>query len=97
MCPAANRSLMLCQFIYGFSIYSSLTLLPLFFLNQLHFSEAHTLMVMGFFSSLGPLFSVLGGYASDRWTGCYVCLLSAFILFFSAMVSWHWEPPAATV
>lgn len=45
---------MFCQMMFGLSFYGVMVILTRFFLEDLNYSEADTMMVVGAFSSIGP-------------------------------------------
>ncbi len=55
-----NKSMMFCQMMFGLSFYGVMVILTRFFLEDLNYSEADTMMVVGAFSSIGPLFAIAG-------------------------------------
>lgn len=59
------------QLLWGASFYGIYVLLTRFFLDELNYSEADTLMMLGAFGAVGPVFSVLGGLAADRFIGAF--------------------------
>ena len=65
------RILILRQMLWGASFYGVYVLLTRFFLEELNYSEADTLMMLGAFGAVGPVFSVLGGLAADRLIGSF--------------------------
>lgn len=74
-------SMMLAQLIFGLSFYGVMTILTPFFLNELQYSEADTMMIIGAFSALGTLFAVAGGFLGDKVVGEYRSLLISYIAF----------------
>ena len=76
-----NKSMMFCQAMFGLSFYGVMVILTRFFLEDLGYSEADTMMVVGAFSSIGPLFSIAGGFVSDRLLGPYRSLTLAYGAF----------------
>ena len=68
--PAA-KVLILRQMLWGASFYGVYVLLTRFFLEELNYSEADTLMMLGAFGAVGPVFSVIGGIAADRLIGAF--------------------------
>ncbi len=49
-----NKSMMFCQMMFGLSFYGVMVILTRFFLEDLDYNEADTMMVVGAFSSIGP-------------------------------------------
>lgn len=64
-----NKSMMFCQMMFGLSFYGVMVILTRFFLEDLNYSEADTMMVVGAFSSIGPLFAIAGGFIADKFLG----------------------------
>lgn len=62
-----NKSMMFCQAMFGLSFYGVMVILTRFFLEDLGYSEADTMMVVGAFSSIGPLFAIAGGFIADKF------------------------------
>ncbi|GGI70993.1 peptide MFS transporter [Shewanella gelidii] len=78
-----NKSMMICQMMFGMSFYGVMAILTRFFLEDLGYSEADTMMVVGAFSAIGPLFAIAGGFITDRFLGAYRSLTLSFICFAS--------------
>ncbi len=78
-----NKSMMVCQMAFGLSFYGVMAILTRFFLEDLQYSEADTMMVVGAFSSIGPLFAIAGGFIADKFLGAYRSLTIAFFSFAS--------------
>ena len=76
-----NKSMMCCQMMFGLSFYGVMILLTRFFLEELSYSEADTMMVVGAFSSIGPLFAIAGGFISDKFLGAKRSLTLAYLCF----------------
>ena len=76
-----NKSMMICQGAFGLSFYGVTAILTRFFLEDLNYNEADTMMVVGAFSAIGPLFAIAGGFITDKFLGAYRSLLIAFIVF----------------
>ena len=47
-----NKSLMTCQFSFGLAFYGVMVILTRFFLEDLKYSEAETMMVVGAFNQV---------------------------------------------
>lgn len=73
-----NKSMMVCQMMFGLSFYGVMVILTRFFLEDLGYSEADTMMVVGAFSSIGPLFAIAGGFIADKFLGAYRSLTLAY-------------------
>ncbi|WP_372846784.1 peptide MFS transporter [Pontiella sp.] len=80
MWNSLNRSMMVCQMLFGLSYYGVMGILTPFFL-ELGYSEEHTLMILGAFSAIGPLFAVSGGFIADKFLGAYRALTISCIGF----------------
>ncbi len=76
-----NKSMMVCQMAFGLSFYGVMAILTRFFLEDLNYSEADTMMIVGAFSSIGPLFAIAGGFIADKFLGSYRSLTIAFGTF----------------
>lgn len=76
-----NQSMMFCQMMFGLSFYGVMVILTRFFLEELQYSEADTMMIVGAFSSIGPLFAIAGGFIADRFLGSKRSLTLAYIAF----------------
>lgn len=76
-----NKSLMICQFAFGLSFYGVMVILTRFFLEDLNYSEADTMMIVGAFSAIGPLFAIAGGFIADKFLGAYRSLTIAYFSF----------------
>lgn len=66
---------------FGLSFYGVMAILTRFFLEDLHYTEADTMMVVGAFSSIGPLFAIAGGFIADKYLGTYRSLAIAYFSF----------------
>lgn len=69
--PFIARVLILRQFLWGAAFYGTYVLLTKFFLQELNYSEAETIMMMGAFGAVGPVFSAVGGFVADRYIGSF--------------------------
>lgn len=76
-----NKSLLLCQFSFGLSFYGVMVILTRFFLEDLKYCEADTMMVVGAFSAIGPLFAIAGGFIADKFLGAYRSLRLGYGVF----------------
>lgn len=76
-----NKSMMFCQAMFGLSFYGVMVILTRFFLEDLGYNEADTMMVVGAFSSIGPLFAIAGGFIIDKFLGGYRSLTIAYGTF----------------
>jgi dipeptide/tripeptide permease len=73
--------MMVCQMMFGLSFYGVMVILTRFFLEDLGYSEADTMMVVGAFSSIGPLFAIAGGFIADKFLGSYRSLTISYFGF----------------
>ncbi|QIZ76892.1 peptide MFS transporter [Ferrimonas lipolytica] len=76
-----NKSMMFCQMMFGLSFYGVMVILTRFFLDDMGYSEADTMMVVGAFSAIGPLFAIAGGFIADKFLGAYRSLTIAYLGF----------------
>ena len=67
----ASKVLILRQMLWGAAYYGVYVLLTKFFLVELNYSEADTIMILGTFGAVGPVFSALGGVMADRLIGSF--------------------------
>ncbi|BDR20827.1 MFS transporter [Vibrio alginolyticus] len=81
-----NKSMMFCQMMFGLSFYGVLVSLTRFFLEDLNYNEADTMMIVGAFSAIGPLFAIAGGFIADKFLGAYRSLSIAYFAFASGYV-----------
>lgn len=81
-----NKSMMICQGAFGLSFYGVMAILTRFFLEDLKYNEADTMMVVGAFSAIGPLFAIAGGFITDKFLGAYRSLSIAFSVFTAGFV-----------
>ncbi|MBD1566379.1 MFS transporter [Vibrio sp. SA48] len=81
-----NKSMMFCQMMFGLSFYGVMVILTRFFLEDLGYNEADTMMVVGAFSSIGPLFAIAGGFIADKFLGAYRSLTIAYGAFATGYV-----------
>jgi len=70
--------MMFCQMMFGLSFYGVMVILTRFFLEELNYNEADTMMVVGAFSAIGPLFAIAGGFIADKFLGAYRSLTVAY-------------------
>lgn len=66
--------------MFGLSFYGVMVILTRFFLEDLNYSEADTMMVVGAFSSIGPLFAIAGGFIADKFLGAYRSLAISYVM-----------------
>ncbi len=81
-----NKSMLICQMSFGLSFYGVMVILTRFFLEDLQYSEADTMMVVGAFSAIGPLFAIAGGFIADKFLGSFRSLSIAYLTFASGYV-----------
>lgn len=73
-----NKSMMVCQMSFGLSFYGVMVILTRFFLEDLKYNESETMMIVGAFSAVGPLFAIAGGFIADKFLGAYRSLTIAY-------------------
>lgn len=66
---------------FGLSFYGAMAILTRFFLEKLKYSEADTMMIVGAFAAIGPLFAIAGGFIADKFLGAYRSLTIAYLSF----------------
>jgi amino acid/peptide:H+ symporter len=66
---------------FGLSFYGVMAIMTRFFLEDLKYNEADTMMVVGAFSAIGPLFAIAGGFIADKFLGAYRSLTIAYFSF----------------
>lgn len=76
-----NKSMMVAQMAFGLSFYGVMAILSRFLLEDLKYSEADTMMTVGAFSAIGPLFAIAGGFIADKFLGSYRSLSISFLAF----------------
>lgn len=76
-----NKSMMVCQMAFGLSFYGVMVILTRFFLEDLKYNESETMMIVGAFSAIGPLFAIAGGFIADKFLGAYRSLTIAYFIF----------------
>ena len=81
------RVLMLRQMLWGAAYYGVYVLLTRFFLEELNYSETDTLMMLGAFGAVGPVFSVLGGLAADRVIGSFRAVYIGYTCYAAGLLS----------
>ena len=69
--PATAKILILRQLLWGAAFYGVYVLLTKYFLVELNYSEADTIMMLGAFGAVGPVFSAVGGFVADRYIGAF--------------------------
>lgn len=75
--------------MFGLSFYGVMIILTRFFLEDLSYNEADTMMIVGAFSAIGPLFAIAGGFIADKFLGAYRSLAisySAFLIGYLLLV-----------
>lgn len=71
--------MMVCQLAFGLSFYGVMVILTRFFLEDLKYNESETMMIVGAFSAIGPLFAIAGGFIADKFLGAYRSLTIAYL------------------
>lgn len=79
--PITARILILRQFLWGAAFYGTYVLLTKFFLFELNYSEADTIMMMGAFGAVGPVFSAIGGFVADRYIGSFRAVYIGYTIY----------------
>ncbi|WP_299020055.1 peptide MFS transporter [uncultured Photobacterium sp.] len=79
--PFIARILILRQFLWGAAFYGTYVLLTKFFLFELNYSEADTIMMMGAFGAVGPVFSAVGGFVADRYIGSFRAVYIGYTIY----------------
>ncbi len=79
--PFMARVLILRQFLWGAAFYGTYVLLTKFFLQELNYSEADTIMMMGAFGAVGPVFSAVGGFVADRYIGSFRAVYIGYTIY----------------
>ena len=79
--PLTARLLILRQFLWGAAFYGVYVLLTKYFLNELNYSEADTIMVLGAFGAVGPVFSAVGGFVADRYIGAFRAVYIGYTVY----------------
>jgi dipeptide/tripeptide permease len=73
--------MMVCQMAFGLSFYGVMVILTRFFLEDLKYNESETMMIVGAFSAIGPLFAIAGGFIADKFLGAYRSITIAYFSF----------------
>ncbi|MDO6618169.1 peptide MFS transporter [Pseudomonadota bacterium] len=81
-----NKSMMVCQMLFGLSFYGVLVSLTRFFLEELNYGESETMMVVGAFAAIGPLFAIAGGFIADKLLGAYRSLTISYAAFVTGYI-----------
>lgn len=76
-----NSSMMFVQMMFGLAYYGVMVILTRYFLDDLGYSEADTMLVVGAFSAIGPLFSIAGGTIADKLLGANRSLNLGYVSF----------------
>lgn len=79
--PFIARVLIFRQFLWGAAFYGTYVLLTRFFLEELNYSEAETIMMMGAFGAVGPVFSAVGGFVADRYIGSFRAVYIGYTVY----------------
>jgi amino acid/peptide:H+ symporter len=84
--PTISKILILRQFLWGAAFYGTYVLLTKFFLNDLNYSEADTIMMMGAFGAVGPVFSAVGGFVADKYIGAFRAVYIGYTAYLAGFV-----------
>ncbi len=79
--PRMARVLILRQLLWGAAYYGVYVLLTKYFLNELNYSEADTIMMLGAFGAVGPVFSAVGGFVADRYIGSFRSVYIGYTIY----------------
>ncbi|PJE80023.1 Dipeptide and tripeptide permease A [invertebrate metagenome] len=79
--PLIAKVLIWRQLLWGAAFYGTYVLITKYFLNELNYSEADTLMMMGAFGAVGPVFSAIGGFVADRYIGSYRAVYIGYTVY----------------
>ncbi|MGR5152418.1 peptide MFS transporter [Photobacterium swingsii] len=79
--PSIAKVLILRQFLWGAAFYGAYVLLTKYFLFELNYSEADTIMMMGAFGAVGPVFSAVGGFVADRYIGSFRAVYIGYTIY----------------
>lgn len=84
--PTISKILILRQLLWGAAFYGTYVLLTKFFLNDLNYSEADTIMMMGAFGAVGPVFSAVGGFVADKYIGAFRAVYIGYTAYLAGFV-----------
>lgn len=79
--PTISKLLVLRQFLWGASFYGVYVLLTKYFLDKLNYNEADTIMMLGAFGAVGPVFAAIGGFVADRFIGSFRAVYMGYICY----------------
>ncbi len=79
--PLTAKVLILRQLLWGAAYYGVYVLLTKYFLLELNYSEADTIMMLGAFGAVGPVFSAVGGFAADRFIGSFRAVYIGYVIY----------------
>ena len=79
--PATAKVLILRQLLWGAAFYGVYILLTKYFLYELNYSEADTIMMLGAFGAVGPVFSAVGGVVADRYIGSFRAVYIGYTIY----------------
>ncbi len=79
--PRMARVLILRQLLWGAAFYGVYVLLTKYFLHELNYSEADTIMMLGAFGAVGPVFSAVGGFVADRYIGSFRAVYIGYTIY----------------
>ena len=83
-CQVSNDGkglLILRQLLWGAAFYGVYVLLTKYFLYELNYSEADTIMMLGAFGAVGPVFSAVGGLVADRYIGSFRAVYIGYTIY----------------
>ena len=79
--PTISKVLIFRQLMWGAAFYGVYTLLTKYFLQDLNYSEADTIMILGAFGAVGPVFSAVGGFVADRYIGSFRAVYIGYTVY----------------
>ncbi len=79
--PLTAKVLITRQLLWGASFYGVYVLLTKYFLYELNYSEADTIMMLGAFGAVGPVFSAIGGLLADRYIGAFRAVYIGYSIY----------------
>ena len=79
--PITAKVLIIRQLFWGAAFYGVYVLLTKYFLNELNYSEADTIMMLGAFGAVGPVFSAVGGFLADRYIGAFRAVYIGYFIY----------------
>ena len=79
--PTTAKVLITRQLLWGAAFYGVYVLLTKFFLDELNYTEADTIMMLGAFGAVGPVFSAVGGFFADRYIGAFRAVYIGYTVY----------------